>query len=72
MIKTKTMKKALTSKVKVPVVGFKIPMWAILGGGLAVLYQQRMMPGMLTPAPMVAETAEAPAPLELDAVLIFQ
>jgi len=58
----KKAKKKLTSKVKIPVVKVKVPMWAILGGGLAVLYQQRMMPAVLTPAPMVAETAEAPAP----------
>jgi hypothetical protein len=58
----KTATKTLTSKVKVPVVGFKIPMWAILGGGLAVLYQQQVMPSMLTPAPLVAKTSQAPAP----------
>ena len=33
----KNAKKKLTSTVKIPVVKVKIPMWAILGGGLAVL-----------------------------------
>ena len=60
----KTIKKAtkqLSTKWKVPVVGVKIPMWALLGGGLAVLYQRQVMPAVLTPAPMRSQSV-APAP----------
>ena len=56
----KQAKKTMQSKVKMPVLGWKIPMWAIVGAGIGVLYQQRMMPTMLTPAPMKAEVTDAP------------
>ena len=57
---TTKLKKTATKKLfTVPILNLKVPLW---GAALVVgaLYQQRMMPSVLTPAPIRAEVTDAP------------